>query len=58
MSFLQNALAMTDAVAAREIINPEQFKNGISKIIDGMVECPNAATWCKQPPATSTQPSS
>jgi hypothetical protein len=44
MSFLQNALAMTDAVAAREIINPEQFKNGISKIIDGMVECPNAAT--------------
>ena len=58
MSFLQNALAMTDAVAAREIINPEQFKNGISKIIDGTVECLNASTWCKQPPAASTQPSS
>jgi len=58
MSFLQNALAMTDAVAAREIINPEQFKNGISKIIDGTVECLNASTWCKLPPATSTQPSS
>src|SRR5271170_6309230 len=27
MSFLQNALAMTDAVAAREIVNPENFKN-------------------------------
>jgi len=49
---------MTDAVAAREIINPEQFKNGISKIIDGTVECLNASTWCKQPPAASTQPSS
>jgi len=58
MSFLQNALAMTDAVAAREIINPEQFKNGISKIIDGTVECLNASTWCKQPPVASTQPSS
>ena len=58
MSFLQNALAMTDAVAAREIINPEQFKQGISKIIDGTVQCLNASTWCKEPPAASTQPSS
>jgi hypothetical protein len=57
MSFLQNALAMTDAVAAREIINPENFKNGISKIIDGTVECLNASTWCKQPPAANSSPS-
>ncbi|MGA9304922.1 MAG: hypothetical protein WBW31_05885 [Candidatus Sulfotelmatobacter sp.] len=56
MSFLQNALAMTDAVATREIINPENFKNGISKIIDGTVECLNASTWCKHPPAQSSQP--
>ena len=54
MSFLQNALAMTDAVAARDIVNPEAFRDGISKIIDGTVECLNASTWCKQtPPATS-----
>ena len=57
MSFLQNALAMTDAVAAREIINPENFKDGISKIIDGTVQCLNASTWCKEPPATTAQPS-
>jgi hypothetical protein len=57
MSFLQNALAMTDAVAAREIIDPGKFKDGISKIIDGTVECLNASTWCKQPPATTCQPS-
>jgi hypothetical protein len=56
MSFLQNAIAMTDAVASREIVNPEQFKDGISKIIDGTVECLNASTWCK-PPAASAQPS-
>jgi hypothetical protein len=57
MSFLQNALAMTDAVAAREIIAPDKFRDGISKIIDGTVECLNASTWCKQPPVASAQPS-
>jgi hypothetical protein len=57
MLFLQNALAMTDAVAAREIINPGEFRDGISKIIDGTVACLNASTWCKQPPPTTGQPS-
>jgi hypothetical protein len=55
MSFLQNALSMTDAVAAREIINPEKFRNGISLIIDGTVQCLNASTWCKQAPAAGSQ---
>jgi hypothetical protein len=57
MSFLQNALSTVDAVAAREIVNPEKFKDGISKIIGGTVECLNASTWCKQPPAMSSQSS-
>jgi hypothetical protein len=57
MSFLQNALAMTDAIAAREIINPDKFRDGISMIIDGTVKCLNASTWCKKPPAQSSQPS-
>ena len=42
-----NALATVDAVAAREIVNPEKFRDGISKIIDGTVECLNASTWAK-----------
>ena len=42
-----NALATVDAVAAREIVNPEQFRSGISKIIDGTVTCLNASTWAK-----------
>jgi hypothetical protein len=56
MSFLENALATADAVAAREIIDPEQFKNGISKIIDGTVMCLNASTWCKEPTVLNTIP--
>lgn len=47
MAFLENALATVDAVAAREIVNPEKFREGISKIIDGTVECLNASTWAK-----------
>ena len=44
MSFLENALATVDAVAAQEIVDPGKFKDGISKIIDGTVECLNAST--------------
>jgi hypothetical protein len=47
MSFLENALSTVDAVAAREIVDPEKFKNGVSKIIDGTVDCLNASTWAK-----------
>ena len=55
MSFLENALATVDAVAAREIVDPDKFKDGISKIIDGTVECLNASTWAKggQPSAVN-----
>lgn len=47
MSFLENALALSDAIASREILQPEQFKNGISQIIDGVVTCMNASAWAK-----------
>jgi hypothetical protein len=39
-----------DAVAARETIEPEKFRDGISKIIDGTVECLNASTETKGSP--------
>jgi len=57
MSFIQNALSMADAVAAREIVDAPKFRNGLSLIIDGTVQCLNASTWCKQKPAQS-QPAS
>jgi hypothetical protein len=44
MSFLESALATVDAVAAREIVDPVKFRNGVSKIIDGhsgLSECFN-----------------
>jgi hypothetical protein len=56
MSFLENALSMTDAIAAREIVNPEQFRDGISQIIDGVVECMNASAWTKTSPQPAVVP--
>ncbi len=59
MSFLENAMAMSDAIAQREIVDPEKFKTGISTIIDGVVTCMNASAWAKtssQPSAASSQP--
>jgi hypothetical protein len=59
MTFLESALQTIDAVSAREIVNPEKFKDGISKIVDGTVQCLNASTWAKggEPaPAAHTLP--
>ena len=47
MSFLESALNTVDAIAQRDIVDPEKFKDGVSKIIDGTVECLNASTWAK-----------
>lgn len=54
MSFLESAMATVDAVAAREIIEPVKFREGISKIVDGTVECLNASTWAKSGPGVGS----
>lgn len=51
MSFLQSALSMADAVGTKEIIDEAKFKDGLSQIIAGTVECFNASVWAKNPPA-------
>jgi hypothetical protein len=59
MSFLESALATVDAVAAREIVDPEKFKNGISMVVDGAVLCLNASAWAKGPqPSGANAPNS
>lgn len=48
MSFVQTALSMADAVANKDIVDQEKFKQGIEKLIDGAVECLNASAWAKE----------
>jgi hypothetical protein len=47
LSFLQAALSTSSAVGNRQIIDPEKFKDGLGKIVDGAVECLNASVWAK-----------
>jgi hypothetical protein len=47
LSFLQAALSMSSAVANREIVDQEKLKDGLSRVIDGTVECLNASVWAK-----------
>jgi len=45
ISFVAAALQLTEAVANREIVDEAKFKEGLSKVIDGTVECLNASSW-------------
>jgi hypothetical protein len=47
ISFISAALQMTEAISAREIVNENDFKSGLSKVIDGTVQCLNASSWAK-----------
>ena len=37
----------SDAVAQKNIVDPDKFRDGLGKIIDGVVACLNASVWAK-----------
>src|SRR5580692_10929821 len=47
LSFLRTALSMSNAVANRQIVDQQKFRDGMGKVIDGVVECLNASVWAK-----------
>jgi hypothetical protein len=47
LSFASAAIGVTDAVASKDIADPARFNDGLSKIIDGVVQCFNASMWAK-----------
>lgn len=53
LTFLSDALNMIDAVANKDVVDAEKFRDGISKIVDGTVECLNASSWAKNRPQAS-----
>ena len=48
LSFVGAAINITDAVANKQIVDPNKFQSGLSKVIDGVVDCLNASAWAKQ----------
>jgi len=47
ISFVTTALQLSEAVANREIVDEEKFKEGLSKVIEGTVACLNASSWSR-----------
>jgi hypothetical protein len=47
MSFVGAVLGITDAVANKQITDGDKFNSGLSKMIDGVVDCMSASVWSK-----------
>jgi hypothetical protein len=48
LNFVATALQLGEAVGNGDIVDEEKFKAGLSKVIDGTVECLNASTWSRE----------
>ena len=48
LSFLEATLSIGEALNNRQITDEAKFKDGLSRMIDGAVECLNASAWKKQ----------
>lgn len=47
LNLAANTIQMTDAIAGNEILDPGKFQDGLSKVIDGVVQCLNSSVWSK-----------
>ena len=48
LSFVGAALSMSEAIAAKDIVDEGKFRDGLSKVVDGTVDCLNASLWAKK----------
>jgi hypothetical protein len=47
LSFVGAAIALGEAISQREVVDEGKFRDGLGKIIDGVVQCLNASAWAK-----------
>jgi hypothetical protein len=47
LSFVGAALSLSEAITNRDVVDDARFRDGLGKIIDGVVECLNASAWAK-----------
>lgn len=45
LSFVNSAVSATDGLAGKNVVDPQKFQDGLSKVIDGVVACLNASVW-------------
>ena len=46
-TYYKVTLKLDEAVSQREIVDEDKFHDGLSKVIDGVVQCLNASAWAK-----------
>jgi hypothetical protein len=49
LTLVGEAVGIGGALSEQPIADELKFKNGLGKIIDGVVECLNASVWAKRP---------
>jgi len=47
LTLAQNTIQATDAIAGKDILDPNKFQDGLGKVIDGVVQCLNSSAWAK-----------
>jgi hypothetical protein len=45
ISFITAAMQISEAVSNRDIVDEPKFREGLSKIVDGAVDCFNSSSW-------------
>ena len=53
LSFISAALNLGEAISEKQIVDQDKFTDGLSKVIDGVVQCLNASVWAKKPVASN-----
>jgi len=48
MAFVLGALHLKESVESGEVVDEDRFKEGVSKMIDGAVECLEASGWARK----------
>ncbi|MGI9100924.1 MAG: hypothetical protein ACR2IF_00640 [Terriglobales bacterium] len=47
-TYYKVVVKLDEAVTQKDIVNADQFRDGLGKIIDGTVQCLNASAWAKK----------
>jgi hypothetical protein len=47
LSFVSSALNLGEAITSQQVVDEETFRDGLSKVVDGVVACLNASVWAK-----------
>jgi hypothetical protein len=48
LGFISAALNLGDAITDKQVVDAAKFQEGLSKVIDGVVQCLNSSVWAKK----------